>query len=88
MNKKETFLFAENLVDDKYRSNNPEVFLREGFLEICSNFTGEHPCRNVISIKLFYNFIEITLWYGCPAVNLLHIFRIPFPKNTSEGLLL
>ena len=44
MNKKETFLFAENLVDDKYRSSHPEVFLREGFLEICSKFTGEHPC--------------------------------------------
>ena len=60
MNKKETFLFAENLVDDKYRSSHPEVFLREGFLKICSKFTGEHPCRSVISIKLFYNFIEIT----------------------------
>ena len=32
--------------------------------------------------------IEITLRYGCSPVNLLHIFRTPFPKNTSEGLLL
>ena len=29
------------------------------------------------------NFIEITL-----PVNLLHIFRTPFPQNTSEWLLL
>ena len=34
------------------------------------------------------NFIEVTLWHGCSPVNLLHIFRKPFPKNTSGGLLL
>ena len=34
------------------------------------------------------NFIEIALWYGCSPVNLLHIFRIPFPKNSSGWLLL
>ena len=33
------------------------------------------------------NFIEITLRYGCSPVNLLHIFRTPFPKNTSKWLL-
>ena len=36
----------------------------------------------------FRNFIEIALRHGCSPINLLHIFRIPFPKNTSEGLLL
>ena len=34
------------------------------------------------------NFIEITFWHVCSPVNLLHIFRTPFLKNTSEGLLL
>ena len=34
------------------------------------------------------NFIEITLRHGCSAVNLLYIFRAPFRKNTSGGLLL
>ena len=34
------------------------------------------------------NFTEITLQHGCSAVNLLHIFRTPFAKNTSGGLLL
>ena len=29
-----------------------------------------------------------SLRHGCSPVNLLHIFRTPFPKNTSEGLLL
>ena len=34
------------------------------------------------------NFIEITLRYGCSAVNLLHIFRTPFPTNTYRVLFL
>ena len=34
------------------------------------------------------NFIEITLRQGCSPVHLLHIFRTPFHKNTSGGLLL
>ena len=32
------------------------------------------------------NFTEITLRHGCSLGNLLHIFRTPFPKNTSGGL--
>ena len=27
-------------------------------------------------------------WHGCSTVNLVHIFRIPFPKNTYGGLFL
>ena len=42
----------------------------------------------LISIKLQSNFIEITLQHGCSPVNLLHIFRKFFLKNTSEVLLL
>ena len=38
--------------------------------------------------ELLWNFIEITLRRGCSPVNLLHIFRTTFPKNTSGGLLL
>ena len=34
------------------------------------------------------NFIEIMFRQECSPVNLLHIFRIPFYKNTSGGLLL
>ena len=70
------------------RSSHPEMFLRKGVLKICSKFTGEQRCQSVISIKLLCNFIEITLRYGCSPVNLLYIFRIPFPKNTSGRLLL
>ena len=31
------------------------------------------------------NFIEITFRHGCSPVNLLHIFRTPFPKTTPGG---
>ena len=65
-----------------------EVLLRKDVLKICSTCTGEHPCRSVILIKFLCNFIEITIWHGCSPVNLLHIFRTPFLKNTSDGLLL
>ena len=51
-------------------------------LKICSKITGEHSCRSVISIKLLCNFIEIALRYDCFFVNQLHIFRIPFLKNS------
>ena len=61
------------------RSSPPEVFSGKAALKICSKFTEEHPCWN--------NFIEITLRHGC-SVNVLHIFRTPFPKNTSGKLLL
>ena len=57
------------------RSSRPEVFLRKGVLKICSKFTGEHPCQSVIR-------------RGCSPVNLLHIFRTPFLKNTSGWVLL
>ena len=60
------------------------MFLGKDVLKICSIFTGEHSCGSVISMKLHSNFIEITLLHGCSLVNMLHIFRTPFPKNTSE----
>ena len=34
------------------------------------------------------NFIEIALRHGCSPVNLLYIFKTPFPRNTSGWLLL
>ena len=42
----------------------------------------------MISIKLLCNFIEITRRHGRSPVNLLHIFRTLFPRNTSGGMLL
>ena len=48
--------------------------------------TGEHPCPSLISIKLQSS--KIALRHGCSPVNLQHIFRKPFCKNTCRGLLL
>ena len=78
---------------DSFRSSLSEVFLEKAVLKICSKFTGEHPCRSVISIKLQSNLIEITLRHGCSAVNFPHVFRTLFTKNgkrftTSWWLLL
>ena len=69
------------------RSSPPDPFLGNRVLKLCSIFI-EQPCQSVISIKLLCSFIEIALRHGCSPVNLLHIFRIPFPTNTSGGLLL
>ena len=65
--------------------------------------SGERSCLSAISTKLLsnlfflififlilllWNFIEIKLRHECSPVNLLHIFRTPFLKNTSGRLLL
>ena len=68
-----------------YRSSPPEVLLRKGVLKIWSKFTGELPNRSVVSIKMLCNSIEIALRHGCFPVNLLHIFRTSFYKNTYGG---
>ena len=61
---------------------------KKSVLKIYSEFTVQNPCQSVISIKLFYNFIEIALRRGCSPVNLVHIFRKAFHKNTPGALLL
>ena len=54
---KRTQTFQNSLLMFTIRSIPPEVLLRKGVLKISSKFTGEHPCRSVISIKLPSNFI-------------------------------
>ena len=70
------------------RSSPLEVFVGKDNLKICSKFTGEHPCRSLISIKLLCNVIEVTPLRGSSSLNLLYIFRTPFLRSTSGGLLL
>ena len=65
----------------------PKAFLEKSVLKMRSKITAGDPCQSVISTKL-RNLIEITLQHGCPTVNLLHIFRIPFRNNASGRLLL
>ena len=44
-----------------FKNSRPDVFLRKSVLEICSKFTGKHPCQSVVSIKFFCSFIELHL---------------------------
>ena len=44
-----------------FRSSHLEVFLGKGVLKIYSKFTGEHPCRSAISIKLLCN-LSASAW--------------------------
>ena len=60
------------------------IYIYRGVLKTCRRFTGQHPCRSAISIKLQ----SITLPHGFCPVNLLHIFRTRFSKNTFGRLLL
>ena len=46
------------------------------------------PKCDLNKVALLRNFIEVALRHECSPVNLLHIFRTPFLKNTSEWLLL
>ena len=56
----------------------------------------KQPSRGVLKKRCFENmqqiyrsnFIEFKLRHRCSPVNLLRIFRTPFPKNTSGRLLL
>ena len=57
------------------RSSHPEVFLWKSVPKICNKF---------IALQFYWT----ALRHGCFHVNLLHIFKTPFPKNTSGRLLL
>ena len=59
---------------------------KQPFIRILKISSSEHPCGSVISMKLPCNIIKITLQHGCFPVNLLHIFKTRFPKNTYGGL--
>ena len=56
--------------------------------ENMQQFCRRTPMLKCKSIKLLCNFCKITFRYGCSSVNLLHVFRKPFSKNTSEGMFL
>ena len=82
------FGYVSTVGTNRLRNSHSEVFLEKRVLKRCSKFTGKHPCRSEISIKLLCNFIKITLRHVCSPVNLLHIFSQPFLKNTSGWLLI
>ena len=55
------------------------------FWKYAANLLENTHAEVWFQIKLYSNFFEITLRHGC-SVNLLLIFRTPFPRNTSELL--
>ena len=52
------------------------MILGKNVLKICNKFTGEHPCP----------LLKSHFGVGFSPVNLLHISRTPFYKETSGGL--
>ena len=66
----------------------PSILMQE-FYEVClQKLWTPMPKCDFNTIKLLSIFIEIILRHRCSPVNLLYIFRTPFPKNTSGRLLL
>ena len=78
---------SPHLIYSQCRSSHREVFLGKGVLKIC-NWATLLKSHFGMGVLLQSNFIEIALRQGCSPVNLLQIFRTPFLKNTSGGLLL
>ena len=74
-----------DFVGQIYRSSHPDVFLAKVVLKICSKFTGEHPCRRAISIKLVY-WNRTSAWVF--SRRFAAYFQNTYPRNTSGWLLL
>ena len=61
------------------------MFFKGGVMQTCGKFAAEYPFRKVILVKLHNNFCINSV--NC-LVNLLQIYRAPFSKMVSGGLLL
>ena len=57
-------------------------------LSLCEKCPKYGPEKTPYLDTFHAAFIEIALRHGWFPVNLLHIFRTPFPRNTSGWLLL
>ena len=77
-----------SLMETCIRSSHPQLFSRKRFSENMLQVHRREPmpkcdfCK--VAKQLYWN--RTSAWV--PPVNFLHIFRIPFPKNTSGWLLL
>ena len=60
------------------------MLLGKGVLKICSKFTGEHPCRSVISMQFSWNHFSAYV-FSC---KLAAYFQNIFLTDTFYGLLL
>ena len=66
----------------------PQMYSRKKCFKNIQQIYRRTPMWSLISIKLKYNFIEITLPHGYCPVDLLNIFKTLFYENTCGGLLL
>ena len=69
-------------------SSHPKVSIGKGALKVRQKIYRRTPMPKCDFNKVPSNFIEMALSHGCFPVNLLHIFRTTFPRNTSGWLLL
>ena len=65
-----------------------EPEFRLSWMKLCSSDNHYTTAPQLKPVKLQIRFTDITFRHGCSPVNLLHSFRIPFPKNTFGGMLL
>ena len=85
---KSFFMTINSFYNFKFRQQPFRDVLKKRCYENMQQIYKRTPMPKCVSTKLQSNFIEIILRHGCSPVNLLHVFRTTFPKNTSEGLLL
>ena len=60
----------------------------KGVLEKRCSENMQQIYRRTPMPKCYFDKVEISLRHGCSPANVLHIFRTPFPRNTSGWLLL
>ena len=77
------FVFTHAFIQLIFNVMNRIKIINQGWLEL---FIKLSYIKRVLHLQS--NFIEFTLRLGCSHVNLMHIFRAPFPRNTSGWLLL
>ena len=86
--RRRSFVNKENILLCKKRNEMVHKQTSRGVLSKRCSENMRQIYRRTPMPKCVFNFIENPLWHGCSLVNLPHIFRIPFPKSTSEWLLL
>ena len=65
-----------------FRSSPPYLSFKNLFCKCAANLQEE------INTEVRFQKSCVALLHGCSAINLLQIYRTPFQKNTSGGLLL
>ena len=85
INKKIISTFLKRTGLSTLQKHSPRVVPRKRCSEIMRQIYRRTPMLKCDFNKVACNFIDITLQHGCSPVNLLHIFRTPFLKNTCAA---